>query len=174
MTYTHGQGGIVASPSDITRRKVVAGLGLGALATALAAAGWTVEMQAQDATPAAPPMPMEELNSVVVLYNQPEDPVIFQDRLMNEYVPLVSQMPGIQDFIVQRGLITREGTPGDVYQVGTFVWESQADMEAALATEVGQAAVAETANLATGGFSAYFAHVEFVALSSASDASPPA
>jgi uncharacterized protein (TIGR02118 family) len=167
MHVPHGSGPIVAASLDISRRSVIVGAACTSIAAAFAAAGWSVTVQAQEATPAGNAPPMEELNAVVVFYKLPDDPVSFRDQLTNHYVPMVNEIPDIQEFIVQRGIISREGTPAEFYQVGTFMWESQAAMEAALATEAAQAAVAETANLATGGFSAYFAHVEFLLGSSA-------
>lgn len=157
MDVPHGPGPLVAASRDISRRSVVVGFGFAGIAAALTAAGWQVEVLAQDATP-APAQPMNEFNALLVVYNHPEDAGAFQDYLMNTHIPIVLQVPGLQHLLVHSDLTTTEFIPGDIYQLGTPVWASQADLEAALASEEGQAAIADVGNFATGGFSAYLAH----------------
>jgi uncharacterized protein (TIGR02118 family) len=162
MNVPNGSGRFVAASRNISRRSVVVGSGFAGIAAALAAAGWKVDVLAQDATPVSSPQPMEELNAVEVIYNHPTDPAAFQDYLHNNHIPTAWEVPDLLQLIVHSDLVGVDGAPGDIYQIGTVIFESQASLESTLASEQGQAVVADIASFATGGFTAYLAHVEFL------------
>lgn len=157
MNVPHGPGPLVAATRDISRRSVVVGFGFAGIAAALAAAGWKVDVLAQDASP-APAQPMNELNALLVVYNHPEDTTAFQDYLWETHIPIVYKVPGLHQLFIHSDLTTTEFVPGDIYQLGTVVFASQADLETALGSAEGQAAFADVGNFATGGFSAYLVH----------------
>jgi uncharacterized protein (TIGR02118 family) len=162
MHVPHGSGPIVAASRDISRRSVVVGFGFAGIAAALAAAGWKVDVLAQGATPADATQPTEDLNAVEVIYGHPEDPAAFQDYLLNVHTPLVEEVPGIEQRIVRTSVVGIDGTPSDIYMMATIVWASQAALESALVSEEGQVAFADVVNFATGGYTAYMAHVAFL------------
>jgi uncharacterized protein (TIGR02118 family) len=162
MHVSHGSGPIVAASQDISRRSVVVGLGFAGIAAALAAAGWKVDVLAQDATPVSSPQAMEEFNAIEIIYGHPTDPAAFQDYLHNRHIPIAWELPGLQQLIVHSSMVGVDGVPGDIYQIGTVIFASQAELEADTASEQGQAVVADIASFATGGFAAYLAHVEFL------------
>jgi uncharacterized protein (TIGR02118 family) len=162
MNVPHGSGPIVAASRNISRRSVVVGSGFAGIAAALAAAGWKVDVLAQDASPVSSPQPMADLNAVEVIYNHPTDPAAFQDHLHNNHIPTAWEVPDLIQLIVHSDLVGVDGAPGDIYQIGTVIFDSQASLESALASDQGQAAIADIANFATGGFTAYLAHVEFL------------
>jgi uncharacterized protein (TIGR02118 family) len=174
MIPVHGYGEIVATPQDMSRRSLIAGAAGGLLAAAFASAGWSVRAHAQDATPMQGTPPDVEHNALVIIYNHPEDASAFQDYLMNTHLPLVWQVPGIQSLIVHAGMVVPEFVPGDIYQIGTVVFRSQAEMEDALASDAAQAAIADIGNFATGGFTSYLATVVTLAPPVSTEASPPA
>lgn len=104
----------------------------------------------------------EELNAIQVLYKQPTDPAAFRDYLYNIHVPLVRKIPGVQYIIAQIGLTGMDQLPGEVFMIGTVVFGSEADLQSGLASEEGQAAYADVSMFATGGFTGYLSHVEFL------------
>lgn len=157
MNTPYGPLNLVAATTNLSRREIVVGLGFGGVAAALAASGWHVKVQAQETTPETA---MADLNALLVVYNHPEDPAAFQEYLLGTHLPLVSQVPNIQQLIVHSGIVTVDGEVGDIYQLGTVISNNQADLEEALASEAGQAAIADVANFATGGFSAYLCTVQ--------------
>lgn len=161
MHVPHGPGPIVAASRDISRRSVVVGFGFAGLAAAFTAAGWKVDVLAQDATP-APDAPTVDLNAIQIIYDHPTDPAAFQDYLHNQHLPMAWELPGLRQIIAHSDLIGVDGVQSDIYQIGTVIFESQAALEADIATDHGQAVVADIANFATGGFTAYLAHVEFL------------
>lgn len=163
MDVPQGPGPLVVASRDFSRRSLIVGAGFAGIAAALAAAGWRVDVLAQDATP-APAQPMNELNALLVVYNHPEDTSAFQDYLRNTHMPIVYDVPGLQHLLIHSDITTTEFIPGDIYQLGTVVFANQADLEAGLASEEGQAGIADVANFATGGFSAYLVHFEMVQL----------
>lgn len=155
-------GTIVASTGDISRRTVLVGLGFGGVAAALAAAGWTVEAFAQEATPLAEEQPREELNAMMVVFPQPTDVAAFEDYYLNTHRPLAFTIPGIQEFIVHSSMVTPEGNQSEYHRIATLQFASEADLMAALGSPEGQEAIADIPAFATGGFTALLAHVELL------------
>jgi uncharacterized protein (TIGR02118 family) len=177
MPITPGRSRLAAASGDLSRRSVIVGLAFGGIATALAAAGWRVDTHAQDATPAVDMMPTEELNALVVVYGHPTDPAAFQGRLHNSHIPLVWEVPGVQEIVIHSSMAGLDGTAGDIYQLGTVIFASQAEMQEALVSEQAQVALVDLADFATGGFTAYLTHFESRTRpdeSGTPEASPPA
>ena len=85
-----------------------------------------------------------------VLYHQPDDPAAF-DRYYDEtHVPLATKIPGVRSCTVSRPGADENGAPA-YHLVATLVFDSQEEMAGGMASEEGQAAVADLANFATGG-----------------------
>jgi uncharacterized protein (TIGR02118 family) len=88
----------------------------------------------------------------IVLYGRPDDPAAFDRYYAEVHTPLALAMPHLRELIVSRGDVTVMGDRAEPWHlVAQLVYDSQADMEAALASPAGQAAVADVANFATGG-----------------------
>ena len=159
MHVPHGPGPIVAASRDISRRSVIVGAGFAGIAAAFAAAGWRVDVLAQDATPPSGPPPVQDQNALVFLYGQPTDPAAFQDYMMNTHLPLASTIPGLQEFIAHLSLVSVDGADSDLYQIGTVLFAGPSELGVALESEEAQAAFADLANFTTGGFTAYLSNV---------------
>jgi uncharacterized protein (TIGR02118 family) len=87
---------------------------------------------------------------VTVLYHQPDDTAAF-DRYYDEtHIPLVVKIPGLRGYTVSRPGPDENG-PAACHLVASLVFDSQEEMAGAMASEEGQAAVADLANFATGG-----------------------
>jgi uncharacterized protein (TIGR02118 family) len=151
------------SVPGMSRRVVLRGIGLGSVAAALAAAGWTVETQAQEATPGATPGTTEEPNAIVVLFGQPTDVAAFEEYYLETHRPLALQIPGLQEILGGPILSTLEGGVAEHHRIAILRFAGRADLDAALGSTEGQEAFADVANFATGGVTAYLVRLESVA-----------
>ena len=100
------------------------------------------------------------MNALVVLYGQPEDPVAFEDYYARVHLPLAGEIELLKELILVSNLVLPEGGQGDQYRMTLGVASSQDDLMTVLASEQGQAAIADLANFATGGFTAYLGYVQ--------------
>ena len=99
-----------------------------------------------------------------VLYGTPEDPAAFERHYRDVHIPIVRKMPHLKSFEMSRGPAAIGPQGGEYHLVAILSYESRKDMEAALGSEAGKAAVADVANFATGGVSLVTADYEPVAL----------
>ena len=87
---------------------------------------------------------------VLVLYNQPADPAAFDAYYHGNHVPLARKIPGL------RGMQLSSTPPAALmgtapYLVAELIFDSMADMQAALSSPEGQAAAADVPKFATAG-----------------------
>lgn len=142
-----------------TRRAVLRGIGLGGVAAVLTAAGWTVEAAAQDATPAAAGVEAEP-NAIVVLFGHPTDEAAFVDYYRNSHRPLALTMPNLLEIVSGPVLGQPDGTPSEYFWMVILHYASAADLQASVASDVGQQAFADVPNFATGGVTVFLTHLE--------------
>lgn len=88
------------------------------------------------------------MHDMFVLYNQPEYPDTFDLHYASTHVPLVRQLPLLQDFTW--GKVSKE-EPESYYLVARLTYDSQEDAEASMASDAGQATVDDLANFAQAG-----------------------
>jgi len=86
-----------------------------------------------------------------VMYGTPEDPAAFAKHYNDIHIPLVRKMPHLKSCEVSKGPAAIGPEGGEYHLVAILTYDSKADMEAALASAEGQAAVADVANFASGG-----------------------
>jgi uncharacterized protein (TIGR02118 family) len=87
---------------------------------------------------------------VLVLYNQPADPAAFDTYYHETHVPLAKKIPGL------RGMNLSVAPPTALmgtapYLVAELLFDSTADMQAALTSPEGQAAAADVPKFAQAG-----------------------
>jgi uncharacterized protein (TIGR02118 family) len=73
---------------------------------------------------------------LIALYNQPEDPAAFDAHYRDVHGPMVRRYPGLRDLSLTR----TDGVAGrqpPFYLVAEMVFDSRADLDAALASEQG-------------------------------------
>jgi uncharacterized protein (TIGR02118 family) len=148
-----------AAPTGESSRRAVL-MGLGGVATAFTAAGWTIETRAQDASPSPGNQPVEEPNAIVQLFSHPTDVAAFEDYYLNTHVQLVAETMdnrGFEEILFGSSLVALEGGPAGYHRITTWRFASQAHLEAWLALPAAQAALADTANVATGGVTVFLA-----------------
>lgn len=76
---------------------------------------------------------------ITVLYGHPEDPEAFEQYYTNEHMPLVGELPHLQQAEVARVVATPDGGEPPYYRI-TELWFSDMDqMQQSLSSEEGQA-----------------------------------
>ncbi|TJY66179.1 EthD family reductase [Arthrobacter sp. CAU 1506] len=83
-----------------------------------------------------------------VLYNRPEDLDIFDRHYTTTHIPLVRQLPLLQDFTW--GKVAEKEANG-YYVIARLTYASKEEADASMASEAGQASVADLANFAHAG-----------------------
>ena len=91
---------------------------------------------------------------LLIQYNQPADPAAFEAYDFNTHVPIFANAPGIQSVVFSRSPITTVvAGQSDVYLIAEVAFASMGALQTALASEAGQAAVADLPNFASAGVS---------------------
>lgn len=91
------------------------------------------------------------MKRVIVIYGRPDDPAAFDSHYAERHVPLVRKMPHLKEFRYSRGPVIASDAENTPHLVAELTYESEADLDASLSSEAGQAAVADLENFATGG-----------------------
>jgi uncharacterized protein (TIGR02118 family) len=99
---------------------------------------------------------------LLVLYGHPQDPAAFDKYYREVHIPLARRMQGLERWTIGRVLGTPDGQASPYYYVAELTMESREALEALLASEEGQAAVADVPNYATGGVTFLYTEVEEV------------
>lgn len=90
---------------------------------------------------------------LTVLYGHPKNPEEFDRYYRAVHIPLARQMKGLKGWTIGK---CESATPGELppyYMIVGLYAESREEMESILASEEGQATVADLENFATGGAS---------------------
>jgi uncharacterized protein (TIGR02118 family) len=89
---------------------------------------------------------------MTVLYGRVDDSAKFQAYYFATHVPITKRMPGLRSFTVSDGPVTGpDGSPAQYELVAELVFDSGDALQAALASQEGQAAVSDLRNFASGG-----------------------
>lgn len=88
---------------------------------------------------------------LTALYNEPEDPAAFDKHYDGVHAPLAKTLPGLKRYTLSHPGPDPDGNAPTYYLVAVLEWDDEASAGAALAGEVGQAAVADLANFAGAG-----------------------
>lgn len=90
-------------------------------------------------------------NTLLALYNQPEDPAAFDRHYEETHTELGLAFPGLQSFSGTRPGPGADGSPAPYYFVAILTFDDEDALSAALASPAGEAAVADLANFAGAG-----------------------
>lgn len=88
---------------------------------------------------------------LVVLYAQPADPAAFDAHYRDVHVPLVEQLPDVQRWSLAKFAAAADGGDLPYYQIVELHFADADTVNAAFATEAGQAAVADYGEMAPEG-----------------------
>ncbi len=94
---------------------------------------------------------MKTMVRLTVLYGQPTDPDAFLSYYEKTHVPLANKIPDVDHWTWGKCLPGPGGSQPPYFLTAELVWENLDKMGAAMSTEDGIAAGADTANFATGG-----------------------
>ena len=88
---------------------------------------------------------------LTVLYGHPESADAFERYYAETHLPLVDRMQGVAEVSLTRFLAAPDGGAPAYYRMAVLSFADQQQMDCALSSEEGQAAVADLTNFATGG-----------------------
>jgi uncharacterized protein (TIGR02118 family) len=90
---------------------------------------------------------------MVVLYNTPTDPEHFRSYYEGKHLPLASTLPGLKAwrYSFDTSTLGPPGTPAPYFCVFEGEWDSKADFEASVGSEIGGKVGADVPNYASGG-----------------------
>lgn len=88
---------------------------------------------------------------LLVMYNRPDDLAAFDEHYTSTHAPLAKKMPGLRSFTVSDGQINTPEGQAPYHSIAELTFDSMADLQAAVASPEGEAAVADFANFAGAG-----------------------
>jgi uncharacterized protein (TIGR02118 family) len=103
-----------------------------------------------------PPMTVK----LVVLYTQPDDAASFDAHYLGVHGPLVEKIPGLQRWESARFVAAPDGGEQTYHRVAELYFSDGAALEAALATEQGQATAGDFQKIAPPGSRMFVAAVD--------------
>ncbi|MER9330850.1 EthD family reductase [Mesorhizobium sp. M0488] len=88
---------------------------------------------------------------LVALYKTPKDPTTFDSYYFSTHIPLAKTIPGLRKYEISDGGVHSPGGPSGYHLVAILHFDSVADIQAAFASQEGQATAADLGNFADGG-----------------------
>jgi uncharacterized protein (TIGR02118 family) len=88
---------------------------------------------------------------MIGMYNRPEDVAAFDHHYETVHAVLVAGLPGLRAFTMQRPEPAADGEAPAYHLVSTLTFDDETAFANALASDVGQRAVADLANFASAG-----------------------
>jgi uncharacterized protein (TIGR02118 family) len=97
---------------------------------------------------------------LTVLYGHPTNPEAFEEHYRRTHLPLVAKLTGVARLEFTEFVAGPDGGKPGFYRMAEVCFQSQAQMEQALGSPAGKAAVADISQLATGGATVVVGTVE--------------
>ena len=97
---------------------------------------------------------------ITVLYGHPDDTEIFENYYVNTHIPITSKMKGMVKLELTKFLSAPDGGKAAYYRMAELYFPGMAEMQEAMGSPEGQAAVADLSNFATGGVTVIIGTVE--------------
>ncbi len=88
---------------------------------------------------------------LTVLYGRPQDPAAFDRYYQEKHAPLAQTLPGLKGYITNKPTSVNPQESAPYYMVADLYFESIQALQAASQSPVGQAAIGDLRNFATGG-----------------------
>lgn len=88
---------------------------------------------------------------VLVMYKQPADPAAFDEYFASTHAPIFARTPGIRRLVLSNGPITPVAGGAGYRLIAVVDFDTMEDLQAGLASEAAQAAVADLQNFAQAG-----------------------
>ena len=87
---------------------------------------------------------------LIALYNAPDDPDAFDAHYRDVHTPIVARYPNLRDIRITRP-VGVAGRPPAFYLMAEMIFDSQADLDAALISEAGAESARDLRNFAGAG-----------------------
>ena len=100
------------------------------------------------------------MHKVTVLYGHPKDPDAFEKYYKETHLPIAAKMKEVTKVEITKFLSAPDGGMAASYRMFEFYFSSPSEMEQALGSPEGQAAVDDLPNFATGGVTVIIGTVE--------------
>jgi uncharacterized protein (TIGR02118 family) len=97
---------------------------------------------------------------LVVLYTQPDDPDAFDRYYLETHMPLVAKIPGLQRAETARFDAALDGSEKTYYRTAELYFADQPAVQAAFASEEGQATAADYQQIAPPGSRMFMATLD--------------
>jgi len=97
---------------------------------------------------------------LTVLYGHPKSPEDFEKYYEEKHGPIASKMKGVLRFEITKFSTGPDGSRPAYYRMAELYFEGPNQMQAAIASPEGKAAISDIANFATGGATVIFGTVE--------------
>lgn len=97
------------------------------------------------------------MHVLTVAYGRPTDPHAFDTYYAESHLPLARRIPGLVD-ITARHCASLDGSEPPYYLLAQLAFESEADLQAGMGSDVGKAAAADLKNFADGGAALFVQH----------------
>jgi uncharacterized protein (TIGR02118 family) len=91
--------------------------------------------------------------TALALYNTPTDPAAFDAYYLLKHAPLAKTLPGLRSYEISAGAVMAPAGPTPYHLIAVLRFDTMSDLEAALASSIGQAVIEDLENFATGGVS---------------------
>jgi uncharacterized protein (TIGR02118 family) len=88
---------------------------------------------------------------MTVLYGPPKDPAAFEDHYAGTHAGLVDKIPNLKRFEPSKVVGTPDGSEPPYYRIAELVFDGNDELQAALGSDEGRAAVDDMGNFASGG-----------------------
>jgi uncharacterized protein (TIGR02118 family) len=98
--------------------------------------------------------------TATALFGHPEDPNAFEEYYANTHVPLAEKIPNLRRYERAKIVATPDGSELPYYRIAELNFEDMKQLQQSLASEEGQATVADVRNFATGGVTFYFSEID--------------
>lgn len=92
---------------------------------------------------------------LTVLYGHPQNTEEFEAYYHNKHLPLASKIKGLKGFTVGMVLSAEPGMQAPYYRIANLYVDTPEELQAAMSSPEGQAAVTDLQNFATGGVTTF-------------------
>lgn len=90
---------------------------------------------------------------LIVNYGIPKDKKAFDTHYKETHIPLTQAIPNLKGFEISQGPVISSDSENEIYLTAILTYNCKTDMDSAMASIEGKAAVSDLSNFATGGVS---------------------
>ncbi|MHB8646528.1 MAG: EthD family reductase [Thermomicrobiales bacterium] len=89
---------------------------------------------------------------MVVMYNRPTDPAAFDAYYAETHTPIAKTIPRMRSLVVSTGaIVAPDGSASPYHQIAELIFDSMADLQAAMSSPAGRTTAGDLRNFAGAG-----------------------